>query len=180
MTQDEKHSDAALFLEAVEDIEPLRHDLSEPYRRRRSPHPLPQPRFDDEGETHELSETEVETGEYLLFARPGVQKRVLHDLQRGRIPVDWELDLHGLTAAFAKDLLGEFFHDCRHQRARCVRIIHGRGYGSDNQQPVLKRKVNYWLRLRDDVLAFCSATRRDGGAGAVYVLLRNPLKILRR
>jgi DNA-nicking Smr family endonuclease len=41
---------------------------------------------------------------------------------------------------------------------------------------VLKCKVNYWLRLREDVLAFCSATRRDGGTGAVYVLLRNPDK----
>jgi DNA-nicking Smr family endonuclease len=40
--------------------------------------------------------------------------------------------------------------------------------------------VNYWLRLYDQVLAFCSATRRDGGTGAVYVLLRNPNKSKRR
>ena len=44
---------------------------------------------------------------------------------------------------------------------------------------MLKQKVNYWLRLRDEVLAFCSATRRDGGSGAVYVLLRNPRKSAR-
>lgn len=180
MTQDEKSPDAASFLEALGDIELLQHNGPEPFRRRRSPHPLPQPRFEEEAETHELSEAEVQTGDYLLFVRPGIQKRVLHDLQRGHIPVDWELDLHGLTAAFAKDLLWDFLEDCRRQRARCARIIHGKGYGSDNQQPVLKRKVNYWLRLREDVLAFCSATRRDGGAGAVYVLLRNPLKRARR
>lgn len=38
--------------------------------------------------------------------------------------------------------------------------------------PVLKQKVNLWLRQRQDVLAFCSALRRDGGTGALYVLLR--------
>jgi DNA-nicking Smr family endonuclease len=45
---------------------------------------------------------------------------------------------------------------------------------------MLKRKVNYWLRLYEQVLAFCSANRRDGGTGAVYVLLRNPDKAQRR
>jgi len=45
---------------------------------------------------------------------------------------------------------------------------------------VLKRKVNYWLRLHEEVLAFCSATRRDGGTGAVYLLLRNPEKSRRQ
>ena len=45
---------------------------------------------------------------------------------------------------------------------------------------MLKCKVNYWLRLREDVLAFCSATRGDGGTGAAYVLLRNPNKAKRR
>ena len=62
---------------------------------------------------------------------------------------------------------------------RCAHIIHGKGYRSGERQPVLKRKVNYWLRLRPDVLAFCSATPRDGGTGAVYVLLRNPDKARR-
>jgi DNA-nicking Smr family endonuclease len=32
------------------------------------------------------------------------------------------------------------------------------------------------LRLHPEVLAFCSATPRDGGTGAVYLLLRNPEK----
>ena len=63
---------------------------------------------------------------------------------------------------------------------RCVRIIHGKGSRSEEGQPVLKHKVNYWLRCRDEVLAFTSATGRDGGTGALYVLLRNPRKAMRR
>jgi DNA-nicking Smr family endonuclease len=63
---------------------------------------------------------------------------------------------------------------------RCARIIHGKGSSTSGRPPVLKQKVNYWLRLYDQVLAFCSATRRDGGTGAVYVLLRNPNKARRQ
>jgi len=65
-------------------------------------------------------------------------------------------------------------------RVRCARIIHGKGIRSSSAQPVLKQKVNYWLRLHDEVLAFCSATRGDGGTGAVYCLLRNPNKAKRQ
>ena len=50
-------------------------------------------------------------------------------------------------------------------------IIHGKGQGSKDQQPILKQKTNQWLRQRDEVLAFCSAPRWNGGTGATYVLL---------
>jgi DNA-nicking Smr family endonuclease len=137
--------------------------------------------MEDEPESPELlAESQVETHDYLLFARPGLQKRVLAELQRGRIEPELEVDLHGLRVEHARSLLREFFADCRQRRVRCARIIHGKGRGSSSRQPVLKCKVNYWLRLREDVLAFCSATRRDGGTGAVYVLLRNPDKATAR
>jgi DNA-nicking Smr family endonuclease len=77
---------------------------------------------------------------------------------------------------FAERVLDEFLRECAHRRVRCARVIHGKGSRSTEGPPVLKRKVNYWLRLREQVLAFTSATRRDGGSGAVYVLLRNPAK----
>ncbi len=166
-----------LFRTAVADTEPLDHDLAEPYRRRPPPLPIPQPAnlADPDGPVG-LSEAEVETQEFLLFVRPGVQNRLVHDLQRGYLKVENELDLHGLTVDAARRVLTEFLDDCARMRARCARIIHGKGFGSAERQPILKCKVNYWLRLREDVLAFCSATRRDGGTGAVYVLLRNPDK----
>lgn len=167
-----------LFQAACEGARPLAHDQAEPYRRRPPPLPIPQPAHlveTDEAQVG-LSESEVETGDFLFFARPGVQNRVLHDLQRGYFEVDIELDLHGLTVEVARRALGEFLQDCAHLRVRCARIIHGKGFGSGERQSVLKCKVNYWLRLRAEVLAFCSASRRDGGTGAVYVLLRNPDK----
>ena len=173
-------SDITLFREAVEDALPIEHEYAEPYRKR--PRPFPRPKeenWDDEEQTA-LAEEEVETHDYLSFARPGVQKRVFHDLARGDIDIDLEVDLHGLTVAYAHQTLREFLRACHERRIRCARIIHGKGFGSSSRQPVLKQKVNYWLRLHEDVLAFCSAPRRDGGTGAVYVLLRNPNKSKRQ
>ena len=53
-----------------------------------------------------------------------------------------------------------------------MRIVHGKGYRSGARGPVLKTAVNLWLRRHADVMAFVSARAIDGGAGAVYVLLR--------
>jgi DNA-nicking Smr family endonuclease len=55
----------------------------------------------------------------------------------------------------------------------CLRIIHGKGYGSYQKQPVLKAKLNSWLRQHEHVQAFCSARASDGGTGAVYVLIKS-------
>lgn len=166
-----------LFRAEVEDAAPLDVEQTEPWRRRPAPYPIEQPKHLAEDDQRLcLAETEVETHEYLFYAKPGVQQRVLHDLQRGAIPRELELDLHGLTAAFAAQLCDEFLAACARRRVRCAQIIHGKGYGSQARQPILKRKVNYWLRLHPEVLAFCSAPPRDGGTGAVYVLLRNPDK----
>jgi DNA-nicking Smr family endonuclease len=56
-----------------------------------------------------------------------------------------------------------------------VLIIHGRGRRSKDQIPVLKERLKVWLsrgRVGRGVLAFCTARPADGGAGALYVLLR--------
>ena len=54
---------------------------------------------------------------------------------------------------------------------RCVRVIHGKGLGSKNREPVLKAKGKYWLTRREEVLAYCQARPVDGGSGALLVLL---------
>lgn len=177
MREDLNASDAKLFRKSVEDADPIDTDRTEPYKRRPPPVPIAQPPELSARSGHAtLAEAEVETADFLLFARPGIQKRLLADLRRGHIEVDLELDLHGLTATYAERVLDKFLRDCARHHVRYALIVHGKGYRSEERQPVLKRKVNYWLRLYDQVLAFCSATQRDGGTGAAYVLLRNPEK----
>jgi DNA-nicking Smr family endonuclease len=179
MTEDstKKEQDQELFQEMMQDAVPLKQDRISPWRKRLPPHPMDHPSFnEDTAELDQISEAEVKTGDELSFCRPGLQKRVFQDLRRGRLEIEMELDLHGLTAKLAHSTLEQFIQECHRRRVRCVRIIHGKGYGSEDRQPVLKQKVNHWLRQRQDILAFCSATARDGGTGAVYALLRSALK----
>jgi DNA-nicking Smr family endonuclease len=81
--------------------------------------------------------------------------------------------MHGMTAAIARQELVQFISACRDQHIRCVRVIHGKGYRSDGQAPILKNRINNWLRQHHDVLAFSSTPQKDGGSGAVYILLRS-------
>jgi DNA-nicking Smr family endonuclease len=108
----------------------------------------------------------------LSFQRPGVRSQVLRRLRRGLIPIEDELDLHGLNQAAARDHLAEFIAANRRAGHRCVRVIHGKGYRSGARGPILKIAVDSWLRRHGDVMAFTSARAIDGGTGAVYVLLR--------
>lgn len=108
----------------------------------------------------------------LSFLAPGLQKNVLRKLRKGYYGLDADIDLHGLTSLEAKRQLLNFLHHCVEDGCRCVHIIHGKGYRSPNYHPVLKNDINLWLRQHKDVLAFCSTPPKDGGAGAVFVLLR--------
>lgn len=83
-----------------------------------------------------------------------------------------EIDLHGLNSREATEALDEFLVEAVAHRVRCFHLIHGKGRRSADQLPVLKSLVNRWLRQRREVLAFCSARQRDGGTGALYVLLK--------
>jgi len=168
--------DSALFREAAAGARPVpsrRADL-------RKPAPPPRARFRRQDESEVLRESltvpaealDLETGEELLFRRPGVSPSLFTQLRRGRLPVKGEIDLHGLTAEQARSELRAFLAESLDARLQCVRVVHGKGLRSGPRGPVLKASVNRWLRQWDDVLAFASTPARDGGTGAVYVLLR--------
>jgi DNA-nicking Smr family endonuclease len=178
MTEKERKPDPdkEVFHEAAKGARLLKQDRTPPYRKRRQP--VPEQTQRDQREvigsllSDEYEPAEVETGEELLFVRPGLQHTVIRKLRRGHYVVEAELDLHGHTVSEARERIALFLHQARAMDKRCVRIIHGKGKSSEGKLPVLKGKVNSWLRQKDEVLAFCSATPSDGGTGAVYVLLR--------
>jgi len=114
----------------------------------------------------------VESSEELLFANPGVQLRVLKRLKQGHIPWEQGLDLHGYSVEQARDQLSRFILDARRHKCQCVIVIHGKAHSSGSEQALLKSYVNEWLKRLTGVLAFCSAQAKDGGAGALYVLLK--------
>ena len=145
------------------------------------PRPIPQQATRDEKKVmqellvspNEYEHDDMQPGDSLSYVRPGIQKQMFKKLKRGQYSIEAELDLHGLTREEAHQQLNEFILDIRDNGLRCVRIIHGKGYGSSNRGPVIKPLVNQWLRKRDEILAFCSARPVDGGTGAVYVLVKS-------
>jgi DNA-nicking Smr family endonuclease len=105
----------------------------------------------------------------------GLDAAVVRRLKRGEYPVERRLDLHGLTREEAGGAAERFLRDARRGGLRCVLLIHGRGRHSAAELPVLKEALAGWLsdgRFGRQVLAFASARPADGGAGALYVLLR--------
>ncbi len=145
------------------------------------PPPVPLNLFRDEHEVIHDSlhdpirwDAETESGEETSYVRPGITRQTLRRMRRGEWGAQAELDLHGLTRPEAKRELADFLFECKRRGARCVRIIHGKGLGSKNREPVLKLHVRHWLMSRDEVLAFVQARPADGGSGAVMVLLKSP------
>jgi DNA-nicking Smr family endonuclease len=171
--------DRSLFHEAVRDAVPLppsdRHDR--PARQTLPPVPV-QSLLDEYDALAESAvggfdpDARLETGEEASYVQAGVSRQALRKLRRGHWVVQAELDLHGMRQPEAHLALTDFLGKCLRRSHRCVRVVHGKGLGSVNREPVLKGRVRGWLARRSEVLAFCQAPPTQGGSGALLVLLR--------
>ena len=88
--------------------------------------------------------------------------------------IDGRLDLHGHTQAEAHDMLHRFLKRLHGEGGRCALVITGKGMTA-GKGGVLRQAVPRWLnepQLRPLVLAFDHAMIRDGGEGALYILLK--------
>jgi DNA-nicking Smr family endonuclease len=108
--------------------------------------------------------------EALAFARNGVQARVMQKLKQGQPHWQAAVDLHGCSVDEAREALLALVREARQEGLQVLKVVHGKGLM--HGQPLLKTCVNGWLRQLPEVLAFVSTLPRDGGTGAVYVLLK--------
>ena len=113
----------------------------------------------------------VNSDSIIVYSKSSIPHKQLIKLKNGQIPWQARLDLHGLNEESAKDALCEFIIKQLNHGNRCLLIIHGKG-SKHGEAPILKNLVNRWLRQLPEILAFHSALGRDGGSGAVYVLLK--------
>jgi len=111
-------------------------------------------------ETLDTDLDKVSQEDTLGFLASGLQKNVLKKLRRGHFGLDAEIDLHGLNSNEARRQLLHFLHTCVEDGCRCVHIIHGKGYRSPDNHPILKNNLNLWLRQHKDVQAFCWQHRK--------------------
>ena len=172
-TEQDKH----LFLEAVKNARPL--NIEPQHSEKTFPKPVAKQFMRDEKQAlrDSLSDDfypahELESGEELLYLRTGQSPSILSKLRRGFWVVQAQIDLHGLISDEAREYVAEFLSSCKKRNIRCVRIVHGKGLGSRNREPVLKHKLRNWLMQKDEVIAYAQAKPEDGGSGAVIVLLK--------
>ena len=185
-----EYTDEELFRREMADVRPMPDAW-----RSRVPEPPPtsngRPITPDDAEVlADLSELVTGQGsfdishstEFVEGAVLGLDRRVVRRLRDGEFAYQSHLDLHGMTAQEARAAVDRFLTEAHRNGYRCVLIVHGRGLNSKDQVPVLKNRLSTWLargawsRL---VLAFTSARSCDGGAGALYVLLRRDRKAKR-
>ncbi|MDI9819109.1 MULTISPECIES: Smr/MutS family protein [unclassified Legionella] len=114
---------------------------------------------------------EVQAGTILSYCSHSIPGKRFRQLKCGQIPWQSRLDLHGLRSEEAKEALIQFILEQSALAHRCLLIIHGKG-SPRGETPVLKNLVHHWLKQFPHVLAFHSALAKDGGSGALYVLLK--------
>ncbi len=171
----DKRDTPSFMSRAFPDITPLQQNKQENNTAgKRKSRPKTRPASDDfDSPPLRLSgSSTICANDALSYQGHGVQNRIMRELKRGKISIESRLDLHGQTVEQAHQSFMRFIHHSRQARQCCVLIIHGQGYRSPGGIPVLKQHIDYWLQQHDAVLAYCSALPRDGGKGAVYVLLR--------
>jgi len=174
---DDIDDELELFREAVKGARPIK--TARATHKTPKPKPIPKQFMRDERQAlaDSLSDNyvpahEMESGEELLYLREGQSPAVLSKLRRGHWVVQAQIDLHGLISDEARLYVAEFIANCKKKGIRCVRIVHGKGLGSRNREPVLKHKLRSWLMQKDEVIAYAQAKPEDGGSGAVIVLLK--------
>ncbi|AJC21544.1 Smr/MutS family protein [Pandoraea pulmonicola] len=173
--------DANVFRDSIGDIAPLsgKGAANRVEHPRQPPDPVARQTQEDEAAvlSESLSdefdpEALFDTDDRLSYRRPSISRGTLVKLQRGDWVVQAQIDLHGMRRDEAREALSAFLHDVVKRGLRCVRVIHGKGLGSVNREPVLKDKVRSWLAQKNEVLAWVQAQGRDGGGGALVVLLQ--------
>ena len=122
-------------------------------------------------------------GRHLEKPAPQMDKRLRQRFERGELPVEARIDLHGLTLANAERALSKFLRDGIAQHKRCLLVITGKGSPRREDDIEIMQKGRGVLRAwlpdylkrgpwRDQILGLAPARQEMGGAGAFYVLLR--------
>ena len=112
-----------------------------------------------------------------------LNRQTARQLERGKLPVEARLDLHGMRQRAAHAALRRFLKSAQGKGYRHVLVITGKGAAADttrlfyesDERGVLRQAVPHWLTAPDlapVVLSYSEAPRRLGGEGALYVRLR--------
>lgn len=109
---------------------------------------------------------------YLSYKNPTLQHKVFEQLKASKLNWKMAVDLHASGIDDARSAVMDLIDTAKKDGETVVKIVHGKG------DSLIKTCVNGWLRQLDDVMAFVSAPAKDGGNGAVLVLLKRQKPLL--
>ena len=101
-----------------------------------------------------------------------LSKKNIRDFNKGNVFIEKKLDLLGFNQVDAKNLLEDFINQSIENGKRLILIITGKGKEGEG---VIKNNIISWLNnksLRNKILAVNHASKKHGGSGAIYILLR--------
>lgn len=169
--------DKALFMQAMSGVKPLKHEQAVSHASKtkvKDPTALFRRANAEGGQTDTTVLSDMQAllnpvaGEaFLSHKNPTLQNKIFEQLKQGKLRWYDAVDLHGATIEDAREAVLALISHAKQQDETVVKIVHGKGMDA-----VIKTCVNGWLRQIPDVLAFVSAPAKDGGNGAVLVLLK--------
>ena len=121
---------------------------------------------DEEAETSEIGPLTS-----LFHTQKRVPQKITRKIKAGKLPLCGTIDLHGLTWQEARAELDDVISHLAGSTERCLLVIHGKAHGTVLGKATLKTMVYRYLKSHPRVLVISSAHPKDGGLGAVYVLL---------
>ncbi|MDO4449480.1 MAG: Smr/MutS family protein [Moraxella sp.] len=170
--------DQALFAQAMHGVTPLQHNPSVSHPQKTNPKD-PNALFRrasaegaEQVQSAKLSDMQallnpVSAESFLSYKNPTLQNKVFEQLKQGKLRWYDAVDLHGASIDDAREAVLLLINNAKQNGETVVKIVHGKGTDA-----LLKTYVNGWLRQISDVMAFVSAPPKDGGNGAVLVLIK--------
>ena len=110
--------------------------------------------------------------DFRLGETSGIDGTSARRMQRGQVPIEDRLDLHGLSQEEAQKEVKVFIGSAVQKNFRHVLIITGKGRDGHG---ILREKVPEWLKdapLCYHLNAISYAQPKDGGKGALYIRLK--------
>jgi len=168
--------DKTLFEKAMIGVKPLKRGTKVTHKKEKPPATRQKTAAKKVEHNHMLTAPRehhlVYAEDTLSYGKDRVQAKQFKNLKQGKLIIEATLDLHHHTISQAESKLPEFIQHAYLEQKRVVLIIHGKG-GYQSAPSKMKSHVYHWLQLLPEVLAFHSACPKDGGQGAVYVLLKS-------
>ena len=144
--------------------------------------PQPNPKLSPKPPTKKTTKRpEVIVSAPRALTSPTMDRRNFNRLQKGQMPIDARLDLHGMTVEQAKLRLKSFLLNAHARGDRVILVITGKGLRSgfdEFNRPnrgVIREGLPQWVKdkaLAPMIVQITPAHRQHGGDGAFYLYLR--------